>query len=492
VLLKYESYNIAMAEILTEKRTIQERALAHVKKYLPPTDLMEQFPATRYLTGEKRKLAEDAYPGADFVLSYYKGKPVMMPPWFPEFSSLFDINPPAQYGTALFEGGSLVAATKDGKATGRANIILEKPRERRLEKSMDAQMLGGQLDMPEFQKGIRDLAAVNAQTVLVDQKGNPTRAYIRPTVFTNDNSLGVGMKPQKGIKAEVAIWRWGEYYGLTQEGLDNVLQNGLRTVVSPQVQRREEITAKRASNYGEPSVLSKKAQDLGYHEALYLAPFVLGEGGELEYVSGQDEKSIDKLAKDGILADASSAEVGLLVEDNKNPDKPYAEFWYPPKKVNRLGGTVLEYFKEHTINHIKATNKNLDITSQETTFSLSDIKELQKQGYQVTPMVLGNAATVLPIGELGVVNNLKTAEKDDKPLDKIETPPTELARQLCMLYRKEITGETSSTSDELLTEIDVELGREMNKILKRYYSEWFKPEELESEDGLKQKQFIFS
>jgi hypothetical protein len=107
-------------------------------------------------------------------------------------------------------------------------------------------------------------------------------------------------------------------------------------------------------------------------------------------------------------------------------------------------------------------------------------------------MFLVHAETVLQFGELGVFNNLKTPKKDYTPLDKIETPPTELARQLCMLYRKEITGETSSTSDELLTEIDVELGREMNKILKRYYSEWFKPEELESEDGLKQKQFIFS
>ena len=346
------------------------------------------------------------------------------------------------YGTGIFEGSSaepVVDAT--GTITG-INVVLHQPRMARFVRSM--QNRGFELPVPieQFSQSMLDIVAVHGTDILMSDDGKPTRAYIRPAAGPGVGPWGVSFKPGYSIEASNIIFRWGSYF----PDAERVYQTGGVKAVITGVRRMFPIKGKHASNYGAAASDGNIARSMNYDELVYLAPYGIRDGQQDFSVN-----SFDDLVKYGAFSDGPGEEIFGVLKDGET-------LVYTPMRVNRLGGTVLNYVITHMAPRLGLKTVERDIT-------LADVRSGEIAGLAYA----GNAVKVVPIGSVDLVRPLSDHEGE-----KVETlidsgiHPT-MAR-LRDQWEHEVTGKSKPSHESLLTPIDLKWGQEMKQYLDAYWA----------------------
>lgn len=423
----------------------KEPLSVRISDYLPSKEFLKKYPFPDKLSLERKKIFNEKNPGADFglVYSHSEEKLVIVPVWHPLYTTSV-INHAGQYGSGVFEGGSLEPVYDGNEITG-ANVILHGPRTARLGKSLGSRLFELPGRVEDFSQGILDLAAILGERVLIDKEGKPSRAYIRPSATPGQGKLGVGLGTDHQIDSAVLIYNWPTYF-LDSERV--YYGEGLKVGALPE-QRLTMIKGKDASNYGEAGAVGTVIRNLGLDEALYFGPYLIDpKNGEKIYINAQAGTSaVEQLLKYGVIADGPGEEVFALTEDRT--------LIYPPLDVNRLGGTTLRYIVDHMA-------PALGIKTEERPFSLEDIRENKI----VSLCFAGNAARVAPIGEITIFDG-KHQKKENLKLQI-----TDQVRQLVEEFEAEVTGKTKPSDPSLLTSIDLVDGNKARKVLENAFTAW--------------------
>lgn len=297
----------------------------------------------------------------------------------------------------------------------------------------------------EFEQVIIDLGSILALTVLFDKNDRPSRAYVRPSIHPGFGRMGITLKPNHEIDSSVIMWNWPSYFSDPEKAYHG---RGL-TVIATGEQRLFPILGKHASNYGDAGRVGTLAKNLDGDEALFFAPYGIRDG-KREYLygpAGKDE--VAKVLKYGVIADGPGEEIIAITDDGK--------ILYPPKDVNRLGGTTLDYIA-------KRLGPKLGFTFEERPFTLEDFKT----GKIIGMAMIGNAVRVAPVGQI----NIHDPESLEL-IDQIIIPPPEQIRQLVTQYEAEVSGQVEPSDHSLLTPVDLDGGMTACDDLYTLYQKWF-------------------
>ena len=377
-------------------------------------------------------------------------------PWNPQKiiacppASLLNFAPNQQhrtdYATSVWEGSSAEPQLDDNGDIIGVNVILHEPRMQRFKRSLAAR--GYELAFPqaEFSQMILDAVAINGKQVVMEDNGQPTRAYIRPSVGTGVGAWGVSLRPDSFIESSVIVFRWTGYFANSVR-IDN---EGLKVVITG-ARRLFPVTGKHASNYGAAAVDGKLARELGYDELVYLAPYGI-KGGQLDY----NVNSFEALRQYGTIADGPGEEIIGVAADGKT-------ILYPPMRVNRLGGTVLNYLIEHLLPRLGIKAVEHDLTLEEL-----------RQGKIIGLAFVGNAVKVTPIGQLDLVHASSDGNHGEvvEILFKRELHP--LLLKIKEQFLGELSGKITPSHASLLTPVDLEFGDKMRETLDGYWCEFIK------------------
>lgn len=330
---------------------------------------------SRFQTERLRELqvrAENNFPGAKYAAVYsHTHDKIEYVPISDAIASQF--GHAVDYGSGLFEGGSAVV----NERTGEPNIILQNQRLRRLfERSLPARGYQSPVSQDQLALATKDLIFLNGLDLFRHPDGvTPgfVRAYIRPSMQPA-SSAGFGISLRKNYPIDVGIiaWAWPDY--LSPE----LAKNGGTAAITGK-QRLFPITGKHASNYGEAVRDSTLARTLGSDELVYLAPYLIDKDNHLYWSDPNDEEA---KFTDGVIADGPGEECLALTADQRT-------IVYPPMRVNRLGGTVLQYIVDHLAG-------NLGLETCETDITLRDLRHGKYAGLAM----VGNAVKVTPIRSL--------------------------------------------------------------------------------------------
>jgi hypothetical protein len=281
----------------------------------------------------------------------------------------------ADYATGAWEGSSAEAVIDKNNRMIGANVILHKPRLERFVRSLKARGYDVAVPMEKFGQAILDTVAIHGPDVLFNEDGTPARAYIRPSAGSGVGPWGVSLSAGYFIESSILVFRWGSYFSDTAR----IDKEGARAVITG-AKRMFPILGKHASNYGAASTDGYLARNLKYDELLYLAPYGI-ENGCLDFNFHKFEENI----RHGVLSDGPGEELLAVLDDGET-------IIYPPMRVNRLGGTVLDYVVKHLA-------PALGLRVYEKDLTLEDIRSGKIAGIAY----VGNAVKVTPIGKIDVV-----------------------------------------------------------------------------------------
>lgn len=345
------------------------------------------------------------------------------------------------YATGLFEGSSAEPVIDSSGNITAINVILHQPRMARFVRSMQARNYNLAMPIEKFAQSILDIVAIHGADIVRNQDGSKTRAYIRPSAGPGVGAWGVSIKPGYFIEASNLAFRWGNYF----PDVERVYYKEGARVMLTGARRLFPITGKHASNYGSAAVEGALARSLKYDELMFLAPYCI-KNGEIDL----SIHNFNDLLQHGVLSDGPGEEVFAILKDNET-------LIYPPMRVNRLGGTVLEYV-------VKYIAPSLGLKVFERDITLKQIRE----GEIVGLAFAGNAAKVAPIGTLDVV---KTT--DDQHSEKVETLINfgihPIVAKIRDQYEAEITGQKTPSHPSLLTPVDLDWGKEYRATLDEFW-----------------------
>lgn len=395
------------------------------------TDFVVIIPLmARYIEGEKHleetlaestARAEKYFPGARFVSVYsHKERQMVIVPigyaMSPRFGHAVD------YGSGVFEGSSAVV----NERTGKPGIILLSERNARLfRRSLPARGYTAPIPEEEFGQAMIDLIKANGMG-LFRHPDNKTpgfvRAYIRPSIHPAFLSgFGISMRPDYPIDAAIIAWAWPDYLNPT------LMQRGGVCAVTG-LTRSFPITGKHASNYGAAAMDGALARKIGADELLYLAPYLIDKDGHRYF---PDPNDLTAKLRDGVIADGPGEECVALTADQKT-------LVYAPMRVNRLGGTVLQYIIDHLA-------KNIGLDCVEGDISLHDLTAGKYAGLAM----VGNAVKVTPIRRIDLYNGGVTQQIELFAEGKIP----ENLESLRVRWEQETRGLIDPSHPSLLTEV---------------------------------------
>ena len=373
-------------------------------------------------------------------LPFAPEKAIMCPP-----HSLLNLAPNQQhrtdYATGCWEGSSAEPILDENNNITGANVILHRQRLARFVRSLKAR--GYNLSMPieKFGQLILDTVAVHGTETMVTDDGKPTRAYIRPSAGSGVGSWGVYLTPDHFIENSVIVFRWGSYF----PDVERVAKEGVRAVIMGS-QRMTPIIGKHASNYGDASSDGSLARNLKYDEFIYLAPYGIRDG-EMD----ANFKDFDDMMRHGVLSDGPGEEIFAILPDGET-------LIYPPIRVNRLGGTVLDYITKHL-----APSLGLKVREQDIT--LEDIRSGKIEGLAFA----GNAVKVTPVGRIDIVKPGATATEGEKVETLFDGGLHPVVAKIRDQFADELSCKKPPSHESLLTPIDLEWGKEFRAHLDDYW-----------------------
>ncbi|CAL7964012.1 conserved hypothetical protein [Gammaproteobacteria bacterium] len=358
-------------------------------------------------------------------------KMVMCPP-----HSALNLAPNQQhrsdYATGAWEGSSAEPMLDKNNNFVGINVVLHRQRLARLIRSLRARGYDCHIPIEQFSQMILDVVAIHGFDMVTADDGSPARAYIRPSLGTGVGPWGISFKPEHFIESSALVFRWGNYF----PDAARVNKDGLRAVITG-VQRMFPIMGKHASNYGAAAMDGSIARSLQYDELIYLAPYGL-KNGNLDF----GIRDFDELMRYGVFADGPGEEVFAILKDGET-------LVYPPMRVNRLGGTVLDYIVQHLVPALGLKAREQDIT-------LEQIRKGEIAGLAF----VGNAVKVTPVGKIDIVKpaaNMQSGEKVEI-LAEFGIHPT--VAKIRDQFLAELCGKKQPSHESLLTPIDLVWGKE--------------------------------
>lgn len=346
------------------------------------------------------------------------------------------------YGTGLFEGSSAEPTVDAQGNIKEINVVLLEPRLKRFQRSL--QTRGLKLDAPveHFAQALLDIVAIHGAPIVTTDDGKPTRAYLRPAAGPGVGTWGISLKPGYFIEASHTVFRWGPYFPDTERVYQ---KEGVKAVITG-VRRDFEITGKHASNYGAAALDGSLARTMNYDELIYLAPYGM-RGQERDY----SIRDFDQQKQHGVIADGPGEEIFGITPDGST-------MVYPPMRVNRLGGTVLQYLIDHMAPALGIQTREQDITVEDL-----------RSGKIVGLGFAGNAARVTPIGQIDLVRPESSQSGTvEETVFHGGIHPT--VARLSQQWENEMRGLEKPSHESLLTPVDLEWGEEYRAELDAFWS----------------------
>ncbi len=373
-------------------------------------------------------------------LPFVPDKMVICPP-----HSVLNLAPNQQhrsdYATGSWEGSSAEPILDQNNTIVGVNAILHRPRLARMMRSLRARGYNSPVAIEKFSQSILDIVAVHGFDMLVADDGSPTRAYIRPSMGTGVGPWGVSFTSDFFIESSALAFRWGSYFPDTAR----ISKEGVRAVITG-VQRMFPIMGKHASNYGAAAVDGGIARALKYDELIYLAPYCV-KGGELDF----GVRNFDELIRYGVFSDGPGEEIFAILKDGET-------LVYPPLRVNRLGGTVLDYIAKHL-----APTMGLKVREQDITL------EQIRNGEIVGLAFVGNAVKVSPIGKIDIIKPAADSQGGEKIETLVDFGIHPIVAKIRDQFADELWGKKQPSHESLLTPIDIAWGKEFREYLDDFW-----------------------
>lgn len=374
-------------------------------------------------------------------LPFAPEKVVMCPP-----HSVLNLAPNQQhrsdYATGAWEGSSAEATLDKNGNISEVNVILHRPRLARFARSLKSRGYNIAMPLEKFGQVILDTVAVHSPEVLLADDGTPARAYIRPSAGSGVGPWGVSLAPGYFIESSVLVFRWGSYF----PDVARIEKEGARAVITGG-QRMFPIVGKHASNYGAASTDGSLARNLKYDELLYLAPYCIKDGS-LDF----SMRNFNEIIEYGVLADGPGEELLALLKDGET-------LIYPPMRVNRLGGTVLDYVVKHLAPALGFKVREQDITLEQI-----------RSGEIIGLAYVGNAVKVTPIGKIDIVRPSLDGLGGEKVETLFEAEIHPAIIKIRDQFAAELSGKKPPSHDSLLTPVDLAWGQEFREYLDGFWS----------------------
>lgn len=386
---------------------------------------------------------KQSWPKAKYIvrnLSFAPDKIVMCPP-----HSALNLAPNQQhradYATGVWEGSSAeVMLDKNNNFIG-VNVILHRPRLARLVRSLKARGYNNDIPIEKFGQMMLDIIAVHGYDMLTADDGTPARAYIRPSVGSGVGPWGVSLKPKHFIESSILAFSWGSYFS----DVARIDKEGIKVVITG-VQRLFPIVGKHASNYGAASMDGSIARLLQYDELLYLAPYGI-KNGNMDF----GIRSFEDLFRYGVFADGPGEEILGVLKDGET-------LVYPPLRVNRLGGTVLDYI-------IKYLAPALGFKVREQDITIEQIRHGEFSGLAF----VGNAVKVTPVGKIDIVKPTDDGQSGEKIETLVEFGIHPAITKIRNQFLDELYGRKQPSHESLLTPVDLAWGKECRDYLDDFW-----------------------
>jgi len=347
----------------------------------------------------------------------------------------------SDYATGAWEGSSAEPMLDKNNNFVGINVVLHRQRLARLIRSLRARGYDCHLPIEQFSQMILDVVAIHGFDMVTADDGSPARAYIRPSLGTGVGPWGVSFKPEHFIESSALAFRWGDYF----PDAARINKEGLRAVITG-VQRMFPIMGKHASNYGAAAMDGSIARSLQYDELIYLAPYGL-KNGNLDF----GIRDFDELVRHGAFADGPGEEVLAVLKDGET-------LVYPPMRVNRLGGTVLDYIVQYLAPALGLKVREQDIT-------LEQIRKGEIAGLAF----VGNAVKVTPVGKVDIVKPATDMQSGEKieTLAEFGIHPT--VAKIRDQFLAELCGKKQLSHESLLTPVDLVWGKEYRAYLDDFW-----------------------
>ncbi|MBI3577277.1 hypothetical protein HY086_04530 [Candidatus Gottesmanbacteria bacterium] len=375
-----------------------------------------------------RERARVRFPGTDYVVFWSpEQQKVLAAPI--EFVVTSPFSHAIDYGSGGFEGLNALVNAQTGVPQV---ILLDARSDRFYQRTLQASQYKSPVTQAEFKQAVLDFVAINGFGLFRDPNGpnmsDYVRAYIRPTVHpAGIGGYGVHMTDDQPIDFAVVTWRWPDY--LKPE----LYTNGGIVAVTGQ-QRLAPVRGKHAFIYGAASQEGNVARILGADELLYLAPYYVDQYGHEFWGSPYE---FETKMKYGVIADGPGEECVAITADGKT-------LVYPPMRVNRLGGTVLQYIIDHMA-------QNVGLATEERNITLRDIRA----GKYLALVMLGNAVKVAPIRLIKYFRDGICIDGTELFSEKSIPEPVQ---KLIQRYDEETRGIIAPSHSSLVTSVDLARG----------------------------------
>ena len=347
----------------------------------------------------------------------------------------------SDYATGSWEGSSAeTMLDKDENFIG-INVILHRQRLARLIRSLRARGYGCHIPIEQFSQMILDIVAIHGFDMVTADDGSPARAYIRPSLGTGVGPWGISFKSEHFIESSALAFRWGNYFSDTAR----IDKDGIRAVITG-VQRMFPIMGKHASNYGAAAMDGSIARSLQYDELIYLAPYGIRDGN-IDF----GIRDFNELIRYGVFADGPGEEVLAILKDGET-------LVYPPMRVNRLGGTVLNYIVQHLAPAIGIRVREQDITLEQI-----------RKGEIVGLAFAGNAVKVTPVGRVDIIRSSLDMQSGEKIETLVEFGIHPTVAKIRDQFLAELCGKKQPSHESLLTPVDLVWGKECRAYLDDFW-----------------------
>lgn len=346
------------------------------------------------------------------------------------------------YATGAWEGSSAEPMLDANNKFIGINVILHRPRLARLARSLRSRGYISEIPLEKFSQMILDVVAVHGFDIVTGDNGEPARAYLRPSMGTGVGPWGISFEKQHFIETSALAFRWGGYFS-DFERIDN---HGLDVVITG-VQRMFPVTGKHASNYGAAAMDGSVARKLKYDELIYLAPYCIKDGS-MDF----GMHTFAEITRYGVFSDGPGEELFAISKDGST-------LLYPPMRVNRLGGTVLDYIVKYLAPALGITTKEQDITIEQI-----------RNGEIAGVAFVGNAVKVTAVHKIDIVKpdkHMQNGEKTESLIEFAAIHPTIL--KIREQFLNEIYGKKPSSHESLLTPVDLKWGGEYKAYLDEFW-----------------------
>lgn len=437
---------------MSEFRPSPEHIGQRVESYLLPPEVQRRYEHPTEDDLELRRQYRSDSPGADFSVVSYHGALKIVPPWHALNRTPRDIKG-IDYARSVFEGSSFIPVTHLQEPTliTHGNLVLHAPRMKRLHESLSA--LGYDVRTEELSQAVFDLAAILGETVLRTDDGLPSRAYIRPRGTVGKNGWGVAGKPDDPVELGAIMFNWPFYFKDPERIYHG---DGLKALIFMDKQRHDKIIGKLSGNYPVVGGVSARAKEMGYDEALILAPHGHDpRTGGIEYMRWEQGVETQKrMRRLQHFSDGPGEGIIAVVRKGQRH-----ELWYPPSSVNQLKSTTMAYVVDHL-------GPELGFEVVERPFGFYDMAH-----EEMNIIMVGNAALLAPVGQIGVFQP-DTNEPESEPIIMPIMPET---RMLAQTYQDQLAGKVASHPSLLMAvDLDSSEASQAREMLYGNYGNYFK------------------